>query len=254
MIIAVDIGNTNIKAGVFDEDELVLNFRFGSSGKRRSNEYEGLFSGALRANNIRPEDIKGAILCSVVPGLTSVVKEALSRISGARVFLANDDMVHLMPTSVSEPLMLGADRLVNAYAASRLYNAPLIVIDFGTAITFDYVDGKRVHAGGAIAPGMRASADALGRAAAGLPRIDIGSPVNAIGRNTPDAMRSGIFWGFSGLVEGIVGRMEAEQGRVESVIATGGDSGIFSGNIKRITHTDGHLTLKGLNLMYRQAI
>lgn len=255
MIIAVDIGNTNIKAGVFEDNELVLNFRFASSGQRQSNEYGNLFSGALNAKGIRPDALEGAIVSSVVPGLTDSVKEALCLSSGARVISVDEQADGLMPTSVSEPEMLGADRVVNAYAASRLYTAPLIVVDFGTAITFDYVNGHGVHVGGAIAPGMRISAEALAKAAARLPRMELECPpVNAVGRNTLDAMRSGFFWGFSGLVEGIVGNMEAEQGPVESVVSTGGDSGLLSGRIKRVTHVDEHLTLKGLNLIYRRAI
>ncbi len=253
MIIAVDIGNTNIKAGVFEDNELVLNFRFASSG--HGNEYGRLFSSALGARGIRPDALEGAIVSSVVPGLTAMVKEALCLSLGARVISADEQAGGLMPTTVSEPELLGADRVVNAYAAARLYRAPLIVVDFGTAITFDYVNGNGVHVGGAIAPGMRISADALAKAAARLPRMELERPpVNAVGRNTLDAMRSGFFWGFSGLVDGIVGNMEAEQGPVESVVSTGGDSGLLSGRIKRVTHVDEHLTLKGLNLIYRRVI
>ncbi len=250
MLLAIDIGNTNIVAGVFKDGELKRHWRVSTDKRRTSDEYGIILSGLFDSAGLKRADLKGSIVCSVVPPLNGVFKEALGGYLGVDPLIVGTDIMAPIKVLTDNPEEVGTDRLVNAVAAYSRYRRALIVVDFGTAVTFDYITGKGEYSGGAIAPGVEISAEALFKGTAKLPRIEVGKPSRAIGRNTVDAMRSGLFFGFIGLVDGVIERMKKEAGGDPEVIATGGLSGVVIGESRYISKADEFLTLKGLKIIY----
>ena len=246
MLLAIDIGNTNIVAGLFSDGSLVRHLRLVTVAARTASGY-----GAELKEFAGPGAVlKGAIISSVVPRLDGVFREAVSSCLGVAPLLVGDDITPRMPVLTDDPSEVGADRVVNAVAAYELFRTDLIVVDFGTAVTFDYVTARGEYSGGLIAPGIGISATALHEKTAKLPLVKVERPSAVIGRNTAESMRSGIFWGFIGLVDGIIERMINEVGGSPKIIATGGLAPLVIGSSVYITGSDEFLTLKGLHIIY----
>ncbi len=248
MLLAIDIGNTNIVIGVFDGG-LKGHWRISTDAGKTSDEYGLTLLGLLAASGIDKNAVHGAIAASVVPRLTPAITAAVFEYLGLTCRVVTHQNC-LMPVLTDNPDEVGADRLVNAVAAFHEHRRSLIVVDFGTAVTFDYVTERGEYAGGLIAPGITISSEALFSRTARLPMVEAGRPSVLIGRNTVDSMRSGIFYGFLGLVDGIIERMMKETGESTVIVSTGGLAPLVVGESKYITGTDEFLTLKGLKIIY----
>ncbi len=248
MLLAIDIGNTNIVIGVFDGG-LKGHWRVSTDAGKTSDEYGLTLLGLLAASGIDKKAVHGAIAASVVPRLTPTITAAIFEYLGLTCRVVTYQNC-LMPVLTDNPEEVGADRLVNAVAAFHEHRRSLIAVDFGTAVTFDYVTERGEYAGGIIAPGISISSEALFSRTARLPMVEAGRPSVLIGKNTVDSMRSGIFYGFLGLVDGILERMMKETGASPVIVSTGGLAPLVVGESKYITGTDEFLTLKGLKIIY----
>jgi type III pantothenate kinase len=259
MLLTIDAGNTNVVFAIFDGETQVGSWRCATDPRRTSDEYAVWLTHLMALRNLTPADIDAAILASVVPGATHNLKWLCRDHFTCTPMMVGDAAVDLgMMALVERPEEVGADRLVNAVAAAAAYDAPLIVIDFGTATTFDIVDSGGNYCGGVIAPGINLSLEALHMAAAKLPRVDIVQPAHVIGKGTITAMQSGIFWGYIGLIEGLVTRIKAEftdamaEKRPMMVIGTGGLAGLFAKATDVIDRIDDSLTIRGLYLIHQR--
>ena len=251
MIICIDVGNTNIKYGIFDGDELVISFRVATELKRTSDQYGTAIIDMLAVKGITPADIGGAIISSVVPSLNYTISHMCAYYLGVEPLMVGAGLKTGHNLGVDDAREVGADRIVNDVAAIRKYGAPLIVIDFGTATTFNVVNENREFIGGVVAPGIRGSMDSLVSGTAKLPRVEIEKPASAIGKNTVTNMQAGLVFGFAGLVEYIVKKIKKEMKRPDmQVVATGGFSEIIAGETSCIDHVDKLLTLQGLKILY----
>ena len=249
MFLALDIGNTNIVAGVFRGRTLLDIWRVSTQQHRTADEYGILLGDLFKARRIRPGEVCGLALSSVVPPLTSVFLEV-----GQRYFSLSPLVItHLLKTGltlkVENPKEVGADRIVNAAAGYHLWGGPLIIVDFGTATTFCTITQEGDYLGGAIAPGLMISAEALSSRAAKLPRVELSAPPSVIGRDTISAMQSGLIYGYAGLVDEIVRRIKEEIGKA-LVVATGGLSSVIVPACRTIEKTHPTLTLEGLRVIY----
>ena len=253
MLLAIDCGNTNIVFAVFDGEKVLGEWRASTSVDRTSDELGVWIGQLLSIQGLSRADITDAIIASVVPAMVFTLKSLCRRYFDCNPLVVGDEGVDLgISILLDRPEEVGADRLVNAVAAHGSYKGPLIIIDFGTATTFDVVDRKGNYCGGAIAPGINLSLEALHMAAAKLPRVAIGRPREVIGRATVPAMRSGIYWGYVGLIEGLVKRISEELGETVTVVATGGLAPIFMDATPVIQHLDPDLTLRGLLEIHRR--
>lgn len=253
MLLAIDAGNTNIVFAVFDGDRVRGEWRASTDTDRTADELGVWLMQLLTIEELRREDISSAIISSVVPAMVFGLKTLCRRYFGCEPLVVGDDGVNLgINVLIDRPEEVGADRLVNAVAAHLAYRVPLTVIDFGTATTFDIVDDDGNYCGGAIAPGINLSLEALHMAAAKLPRVAIGRPRHVIGKATVPAMQSGIFWGYVGLIEGLVKRIADEYGKKMLVVATGGLAPMFADATSVIDHLDPDLTLRGLLAIHRR--
>jgi len=251
MLLAIDVGNTNTVLGVYDGTKLARHFRVESSRTKTSDEYGILFRQLFAASGFDPKTIDAAICASVVPPLSETVVGSVRDYFGVEAMLVGAPGFKTgMPVLVDNPREVGADRIVNAIAAYDRVKAGVIVIDFGTATTADCVSPKGEYLGGVIAPGIVISADALFRAAAKLPRVELVKPKNALGKNSVHSIQSGIIFGYVGLVDGLVDRLKAELGFPATVIATGGLAPVVSAESRTIDSTDEFLTLEGLRILY----
>jgi len=256
MLLAIDIGNTNIVLGVFRAAALVRSWRLATFRERTADEL-GLFVDGLFAHyDLNRADVDGVVISSVVPPLTRPTRLMAERYFGGEPLIVDAAGNAGMPILYENPSEIGADRIVNAIAAyerfGRLHGVPLIVVDFGTATTFDAVTAKGEYLGGAICPGVQISADALFQRAARLPRIDVRRPSALVGRTTIGAMESGLFWGYVGLVDGLVRRMSDELGAGTICVATGGLAEIIAPETALIQHVEPDLTLHGLRLVWER--
>jgi type III pantothenate kinase len=253
MLLAIDAGNTNIVFAVFDGDHLRGEWRASTNVERTADELGVWLTQLLTIAGLTHTDIDAAIIASVVPAMVFNLKTLCRRYFRSEPLVVGDDGVDLgIGVLLDRPEEVGADRLVNAVAAHHDCKAPMIIIDFGTATTFDVVDGAGNYCGGAIAPGINLSLQALHMAAAKLPRVAIGRPKQVIGKATVPAMQSGIFWGYVSLIEGLVKRIKDEFGEDMLVLATGGLAPLFAEATKVIDKLDADLTLRGLLLIHRR--
>jgi type III pantothenate kinase len=253
MLLAIDSGNTNIVFAVYDGDTLKGEWRASTDSERTADELGVWLTQLLTIEGLNRLDITAAIIASVVPAMVFGLKTLCRRYFKCEPLVVGDEGVNLgLSILLDRPEEVGADRLVNAVAAHKYYKGPMIVIDFGTATTFDVVDAEGNYCGGAISPGINLSLQALHMAAAKLPRVAIGRPRQVIGRATVPAMQSGIFWGYVGLIEGLVKRIKEEFGSDMLVLATGGLAPLFAEATKVIDELDADLTLRGLLEIHRR--
>ena len=250
MLLAIDIGNTNIVIGVFEDERLRATWRLSTDFHKLEDEYATVFLNLLSLKGLAFADIDCAIISSSVPPLVTIFEELCQRYFEVSPMVVGPGVKTGVRISIDNPREVGADRVVNAAAAHRLYGGPLIVIDFGTATTLDAVSEQGDYLGGAIAPGIGISAEALFERAAKLPRVELVRPQNAIGRNSVSAMQSGIIFGYVGLIEGIVARMRKELGGSAKVIATGGLADTIARETDVVDAVEPDLTLVGLRLVY----
>jgi type III pantothenate kinase len=249
MLLAVDAGNTNVVFAVHDGTEWRGRWRIATRPDRTSDEYAVWLLALLQHAGLRPGEIHRCVIGTVVPAALYNLRRLCREWFSTEPLIARSELDWGFEILVDRPGEVGADRLLNSLAAHRRYGGPLIVIDFGTATTFDVVDGTGAYLGGVIAPGINLSIEALHRAAARLPRIGIGRPQAVIGRDTVAAMQSGIFWGYVGLIEGIVSRIRGEYEATLKVIATGGLAPLFAEGTTVIERIDPDITLEGLRLL-----
>jgi type III pantothenate kinase len=250
MLLAVDIGNTNITIGVFDGSKMKATWRVATGVHRMPDEYASLILHLFEHEGIAASKITDTILCSVVPPLTGVFEEMCRHYLKVSPILVEAGVKTGVRISMDNPREVGADRIVNAVAAHQLYGGAVIVIDLGTATTFDVVSKEGDYLGGAIAPGIAIATEALFARTAVLPRVELTHPKRAIGRNTVAAMQSGIVFGYAGLIEGIVARIKEELGGKAKVVATGGYAELLARETPAIDEVNPDLTLIGLRLIY----
>jgi type III pantothenate kinase len=256
MLLAIDVGNTNIVLGVFDGDRLAQSWRLATLRERTADEVGILVTHLFEHSGIGLDRVGGIILSSVVPPLTGTMVEMGQRFFGRTPLTVDPGSNTGMPVLYSPASDVGADRVVNAVAAYEAYgratSSPVIVVDFGTATTFDAISGAGEYIGGVICPGIGISADALFQRAARLPRVDVRRPPTVIGRTTVTSMQSGLFFGYVSMVDGIVSRMRAEleNGERAACIATGGMATVLAGDTTAIQRVDPDLTLEGLRLIW----
>ncbi|WP_054944013.1 type III pantothenate kinase [Paenibacillus ihuae] len=251
MMLAVDIGNTNIVLGVYRKRELLHHFRLSTARQSTADEYGVLIHNLFHMSNISFKDVEGVIISSVVPPLVQVIVEMCVKYIGKDPLLVGPGIKTGLNLRYENPREVGADRIVNAVAAIEQYKCPLVVVDFGTATTFDCIDAGANYLGGAIVPGLGISTEALYQRASKLPRIELEKPKKVIGRNTVHAMQAGIIFGYAGQVEGIVRRIKQEMNApVLKVIATGGLATLIAGETDCIDEVNPMLTLEGLRIIY----
>lgn len=253
MLLAIDSGNTNIVFAVFDGEDLRAEWRSSSDSRKTADEYGIWLTQLMSLRGFSASDVSEAIIATVVPESLFSLKTLCRTYFGCEPMVVGEPGVELGLTAlVDAPEDVGADRLVNSVSAHKRFGGPLIIIDFGTATTFDVVDHDGNYFGGVIAPGINLSLDALHAAAAKLPRVAVQRPPSVIGKRTVPAMLSGIYWGYVGLIEGIVSRIRDEYGAEMSVVATGGLAPLFNEATDAIQHLDLELTLRGLSEIYRR--
>lgn len=258
MLLAIDVGNTNIVLGVFrDADwELVHCWRLTTMRERTADELGILVTNLCQHHKVTPRHITGVVMGSVVPPLTGTMVAMVRDYFGRMPLNVEPAVNSGMPILYDNPAEVGADRVVNGIAAYEDYGKadgrPVIVVDFGTATTFDAISAKGEYLGGVICPGPQISADALAQRAARLPRIDVRRPDRVIGRTTVGSMQSGLFWGYVDMVEGLVRRIREELGGNPAVVATGGLAVLVAPEAKLIDHVDPELTLRGLRIVWQR--
>jgi type III pantothenate kinase len=250
MLLAVDVGNTNIAFGIFKRKDIVSHWRIGTDRNKTSDEYGVLFRSLIEARGIGLKSIKGAVLSCVVPPLLGVLLSAIKLYFDVNPVVVEPGIKTGMPILYHNPKEVGADRIVNGVAAFDEYKRSVIIVDFGTATTFDCISEKGEYMGGAIAPGLLISAEALFEAASKLPKVEIMKPKTVIGKTTVHSIQSGLIYGYAGLVDGIVKRIQKEMETHPKVIATGGLANLIAPESETIEHVDEFLTLKGLRLIY----
>ena len=252
MLVVMDIGNSNIVMGLYEGEVLRQHWRFSTDRNKTEDEYGMLVKSLFDSVGLSFDQVKGVILSSVVPPLNHTIERMCIKYLQQKALVVGPGIKTGLNIKYEYPREVGSDRIVNAVAAIHHYGTPLIVVDFGTATTFCYVDGRGQYMGGAIAPGIGISTEALVSRAAKLPRIEISKPANVVGRNTISAMQAGIYYGFVGQVEGIVRRIIAEAGIEPKVVATGGMAELVANETACIHVVDPHLTLKGLRLIFER--
>ena len=254
MLLAIDSGNTNIVFAVYGEDESLRgSWRASTEAKRTADEYAVWLTQLMALEGLAPDDIDGAIIANVVPPTMYALTTLCSRYFKVAPLVVGEPGVDIgVEIRIDRPDQVGADRLVNAVAAHASFGGPLIVIDFGTATTFDVIGADGAYEGGVIAPGINPSLEALDRAAAKLPRIALKEPPQrVIGQATVPAMESGAYCGYVGLIEGLVTRIKGEYGKPMKVVATGGLASLFARATASIDEVDPDLTLRGLLTIHR---
>ncbi len=249
MLLVIDAGNTNIVFAVHDGAEWRGTWRLATSAQRTSDEYGVWLEALLARSGIKPAQVNRAVIGTVVPAALYHLRRLCRDWFSAEPLVARATLDWGFEIKIDNPEEVGADRLLNALAAHQKYQGPLAIIDFGTATTFDVVNERGAYLGGVIAPGINLSIEALHQAAARLPRIGIGRPQSVIGRSTIPAMRSGIYWGYVGLIEGLLARIEVEYGAKLKAVATGGLAPLFSEGTTVLSTIDPDLTLDGLRLL-----
>jgi type III pantothenate kinase len=252
VLLAVDIGNTNIVFGLYSGRELVQTFRFATVHTRTADEYGVLLHQLLSLRTADPRKVDASIMASVVPPLTDVMSEAIRHAVGQVPLVVGPGTKTGISIVYDHPRDVGADRIVNAVAAFERFKSGAIIVDFGTATTFDCVSPKAEYLGGVIVPGVRVSLDALLGKAAKLSRIEIAEPPQVVGQNTTHALQSGIVYGYASLVDGLVRKLKAELGFPCHVLATGGLAPLIVKHCEMVEGIDDHLTLEGLRILHER--
>jgi type III pantothenate kinase len=253
MILTIDVGNTNITCGIFDKEELTVSFRMTTKIPRTSDEYGMLISNLLEKNDLSVENIQDAIICSVVPNIMHALQGALVKYFKIKPIVVETGIKTGIRIVTPNPQQIGADRIVDAVGAYELYGGPVIVIDFGTATTYDYVDETGAFLGGITAPGIRISAKALWEDAAKLPEIEIKKPDQILAKDTISSMQSGLVYGQIGQTEYIIKKVREEVGREDAkVVVTGGLGRIIASETEYVDIYDPNLTLKGIYSVYKK--
>lgn len=249
-LFCIDIGNTNVVMGLYEGEELLAHWRVATDHQKMADEYAMLILDLFERAEQEPSSVTGVIVASVVPPLTSIFEKLSQRYFQQTPLVVNAAIRTGVRVLLDSPSEVGADRVANAVAAYRRYGGPACVVDLGTATTFDLLSAEGDYLGGAIAPGIGIAAEALFQRTAKLPRIDLIRPPDVIGKNTVQAMQSGLFYGYVGLVEGLVARFRAELGPEMKVIATGGLASLIAAATSAIGAVDPWLTLEGLRLIW----
>src|SRR5215470_13512456 len=252
MLLTIDVGNTNTVLGVFRGPELIANWRLTTAREQTIDEYGVLTRNLFTLAGLDRNDITGVIISSVVPPVNWTLGEMSRVYLGKKALFVEMGVKTGMAVLVDNPAEVGADRIVNGVAAFHLYGGPCIVVDFGTAITFDVISAKCEYLGGVIAPGLGISSEALFSRAAKLPRVEIKDPGRVIGTNTVANMQAGLYYGAIDMVDGMLTRMKAELGGKPKVVATGGQAKLVAKGSKHIGHTDDFLTLEGLRISWEK--
>ncbi len=246
LLLAIDVGNTNTVFAVYRERTALAQWRVSTVRERTSDEYAAALIQLMSLKGFSHHDVQAAVISSVVPQALPPIRSMCREFFDCEARVVTEDLAVTIPVAIENPREVGADRLVNAVAAHARYGGPLIIVDFGTATTFDVVDQDGRYCGGVIATGINLSLEALHRAAAKLPRVAVERPPQVIGGSTVTAMQSGVYWGYVSLIEGVVARIKAEFGAPMKVIATGGLAGLFAGATDVIEQVDRDLTMAGL--------
>lgn len=256
LLLAIDVGNTNIVLGVFEGERLEHSWRLATLRERTSDELGIWITQLFEHGRVETARVRAVVMASVVPPLTRTTTEMVERYFKLKPLVIDGDTKTGMPVLYENPSEVGADRIVNGIGAYERYGRkdgrPVIVVDFGTATTFDAITAKGEYLGGVICPGIQISADALFQRAARLPRIDVRKPKQVIGRTTVGSMESGLFYGYVGLVEGLVQRIRGELGSAAICISTGGLADVISPETDAIQQIDPELTLRGLRIVWER--
>jgi len=252
MLLAVDIGNSHIVFGLFSGSKLVRDYRLETRVGRTADEYAALLKALFDLDGLNPSQIAGGIISSVVPPTTGALQGLFARFTRAQPVIVGPGTKTGMPILYDTPREVGADRIVNAVAAHAESSTGSVVVDFGTATTFDVVTPRGEYAGGIIAPGLMLSAESLFRATAKLPRVDVARPAQVIGKNTIASMQAGIYFGYAGLVDSLVSRIKNELDFTPQVISTGGLGAVVAEESVAIERHDELLTLKGLRIIHER--
>jgi len=253
MLLAIDIGNTSIGVGIFQKKSLIKNWKIRTEKEKTCDEYGIILLNLLSLSGMKVKEIKSVILSSVVPPLTPVFQDLSRSLFGIKIIVVGPGVKTGMAILYENPLEVGADRVVAAVAAYEKLGGPCVVVDFGTATTFDAVSSKGEYLGGAIAPGIQISADALYFRTAKLPHIEIKKPRKAIGRTTVWSMQSGLYFGYIGLVSNVIQEIKRELGAEARVISTGGFAAQISHEIKSIDFHEPNLALDGLRILHERS-
>jgi type III pantothenate kinase len=252
MLLVVDVGNTHTVCGIFAGDELRHHWRVVTEPERTADEFGLLLSNLFSFHGIKPKEITGMIISSVVPPMLQTLEEVAEVYFYIKPLVVGPGIKTGMPIFYDNPTEVGADRIVNAVAAYEEYHQALIVVDFGTATTFDYISAKGEYRGGAIVPGIGISMEALFQRASKLPRVELLKPKEVVGKNTVHSMQAGIFYGYVGLVDEMVRRMREETRSDPKVVATGGWARLIASESQAIHEVDDLLTLKGLKIIFQR--
>lgn len=255
MLLVIDVGNTNIVFGVYEDSKLLYDWRVATEKNRTSDEYGLLFEQIFKYHGFDTKDVKDVIISSVVPTLMYTLSAMSKKYFNNEPMIIGSDTKPGMNIKYDNPQEVGADRIVNAVAAYEKYGGPIIIVDFGTAITFCAVSKDGDYLGGTIAPGIKISGEALFLRTAKLPKVEISKPEAVIGKNTVNSIQSGLVYGYIGLVDYIIERMIKEmedEGEVKTVIGTGGLSSLIASESKYISKIDMMLTLDGLHIIYER--
>ena len=250
MLLVIDVGNTNTVVGVFDGDKLVQSWRVRTVANHTVDEYGMLIYSLYKSSKISTRSISDIIISCVVPPMLNILEPLCEKYFHVKPLIVEPGIKTGMPIHYDNPREVGADRIVNAVAAFEKYKSDLIIVDFGTATTFDYVSAKGEYMGGCIAPGIVISSEALFEKASKLPRVEFKKPKTIIAKDTISSMQAGIMFGYAGLVDGIVERMKAEVKSNPKVIATGGLAVVIAPETKSIDVVDENLTLEGLRIIH----
>lgn len=250
MLLAVDVGNTNIVLGLYEEQELTVSWRISTNRQQTGDEYGIILKNLFAQAGVDDRRVTGMIVSSVVPPLMFSLEEMARRYFNLEPLVVGPGMKTGLNIQMENPREVGADRIVNAVAGIELYGGPMIIVDFGTATTFDAISKRGDYLGGAIAPGISISTEALFQRAAKLPRVELVKPKRVIGRDTITSMQAGIIYGFVGQVDGIVKRMIKEFPEKPKVVATGGLAALIAGESETLEIVNPLLTLEGLRIIY----